>query len=319
MYDTSRPRVYSAAELETRQLILHVRKRKWRYLVIAVLLGSYFFYLFKYEILEYSSTASFIINDHSNVITSLGIENFSTGDNYNRIYELINSAATQRYLIKKFNLIHHYGIDTTREFYYQKAIETIRSHISVAKTPFNTITVTVHDRYRYLPADMANEIVSYVENLNQNYFLNTLRTRVQLTEAYVAQLEKDNRQKSIAVDSMIRNLNKIITSGRVSEQAGYNLLGQQERLNDIIVSYRQSSTELMNSQKMHNLALQAMNFQSFPTITVLQTAMPAFRSIVYKALLYSMGAMIAVFLLLVLQGYFFMQYKDYIRLILTGK
>lgn len=319
MFDTTRPKVYSQSELETRNLILHVRSRKWRYLFIILIMGGYFFYLFKNNILQYSSTATFIVNDRSVIATSLGLEGLSTSENFVRVYELANSLKTQTHLINKFGLLKHYGIDTTKEFYMQKAIAKIRSKIVVAKSPMNTISVTVKDHHRYLTAEMANEIVSYIEKLNHDYYVNNIRQRLRISKGLTDQFEKDSYVKTAAIDTLIRKLNLLITSGKVNQQTSYELLAHQQKLSEIIGNFKNSSTELLTTQKMYAQALQALNFQNFPTTTLIQQAMPAFRSISYSAALYSLGAMIAVFLLLVMQAYFYMSYKHYITLIFTGR
>ena len=47
--------------------------------------------------------------------------------------------------------------------------------------------------------------------------------------------------------------------------------------------------------------------------------MPAFRSNLLKAIVYSVLIMVLVIMLLVLQAYFKLVYKDYLVLIYTGK
>jgi capsular polysaccharide biosynthesis protein len=319
MTDSSLPRVYSPAELETRNLILHVRSRRWRYLIIAIIMGIYFFWFFRFKILEYSSTATFIVNDRTLMATALGLESISIDETFSRIFELSNSNQTQTHLIKKFKLLEQYGIDTTKEFYMQKAIATIRSKISVAKSPMNTISITVRDPHRYLAADMANEIVAFIEKSNHDYFVNIVQSRLKLSQGYTNQLEKQNNEKIVAIDSVIKKLNDFVLRSNAKESVNSEILANQQRLSAIIGGFSNSTNELLNVQKMYALSLQALNFQDYPTTTVVQQAMPAFRSINYSAALYSGGAMIAVCLLLVVQAYFFMSYKHYITLLLTGR
>jgi hypothetical protein len=195
----------------------------------------------------------------------------------------------------------------------------VRANIQAVKSPSNVISVTVTDRYRYLPAEMANEIVDFVEKLNHDYYLDNIRKRLEISKSFTQQIEKENNMKTVIIDSVITQLNRLVTSGRVNQQTSYDLLLQQQKLSQVIGIFESSTNDLVNSQKLYTQALQALNFQTFPTITVLQTAMPAFRSIAYSAILYSAGSMVAVFLILVIQAYFYMQYKDYITLMLTGK
>jgi hypothetical protein len=316
-------KVYSGSADETRALILHIRKRKWRYLILMLIAGAYSFYLLKYRILEYSSTATFFVNDNSIISSSTlelkALESISTVDNFNRIYQLINSAPTQKHLIEKFHLLQHYGIDSTKEFSFQKAAARLRSQIEVKKNPYNAISVTVKDRYRYLSSEMANEIVDFLEKLNQEFYLNNIQKKVQISQAYVAQLERDNAVKSTGVDSLILKINHLLSSGHLSERSSFDLIIQQQKLSQLITTFQASANELINSQKLYNLSLQALNFKSFPTITILQSAMPPYRSTAITALMYSTIIMLLVFSLLVFQAYLVMLYKDYFRLVFTGK
>lgn len=319
MTDNSLPRVFTRAELETRNLILYIRSRKWRYLLIILLMGAYFFYLFKFKILEYKATATFIVNNKNEIATALGLESLSSTDNFIRIHELVNSIQTQIHLIKKFNLIQHYDIDSTKEFYLQKAIAKIRSKIVVARSPLNTISVTVKDPHRYLTSEMANEIVRHVEKLNHDYYVTIIQQRLNISLAFTNQIEKDNSLKTATIDTLIKKINILISSGKGNEQTNYDLLVQQQRLNEIALSFENSAEELVNTRKMYAMALEALNLQKLPTTTLVQEAMPAFRSLGYTAALYSAGAMIVVFFFLVIQGYFWLSYKHYFILMITGR
>ena len=321
---TSTPNLnLSRSEYETRLMIRHFKKRKWRYLLIILLFGVYSFYLFKFRLLEYSSTASFLVNDN-NIVSPLSLDlkdlqDRSTSNNFIRIYELINSAATQKHLIEKFDLLKHYGIDSTKEFAYQQAVEKIRSNISVSKSPFNTISVTVHDRYRYLAADMANEIVDFLETLNENLYINNMKNKIQVSGAYVEQVKKDNIQKSIAIDSLIHKLNKLFLLINKDDKSKYDLLTNQQTLSTVVNNFQNSTNDLLNSEKLYNISLQALNFKSYPIITIIRIAMPAPRSIALTSMLLSIGIMAASALILILQAYLFIHHRNFIEMLLNEK
>jgi hypothetical protein len=322
MNEPSSSKYISRSDYETRALIRHVKKRKWRYLLIILFFGAYSFYLFKFQLLEYSSTASFIVNGHS-VVYPLSedlkeINGLQTSENFNRVYELINSAATQKHLIEKFQLLKHYGIDSTKEFAYQQAVDKIRSKITVSKSPFNTISVMVHDHYRYLAADMANEIVKFLEELNEELYINDMQKRLRISEAYLDHVKQDNLKKSILIDSLIYKLNLLYLNNK-DKKTDFDLLTHQQQLSSIVNYFQSSSHELENSQKLYNLSLQALNFKSYPTITMLRTAMPAPRSLAVTSALLSIGIMIATAMLLILQAYLFIHYRDFLQMIITEK
>ena len=94
---------------------------------------------------------------------------------------------------------------------------------------------------------------------------------------------------------------------------------QQQQLNEIISIYKSSSEELINSQKLYNLSLQALNFKDFPAITVVRNAMPAATSKAVTAALLSIGIMILTAMLLLLQAYLYLHYKEYVHLMFFEK
>ncbi len=303
---------------ETQVLIRHIRKKKWKYIIIVVVSGLFSFYIIKFLLFEHSSTASFFVNDRD-VINNTSQENLPYGDNLNRIFQMANSTQTHIHLINKFKLYEHYKIDSTKEFHLQSAIECIRSKIDVKKNPYNAIIVTVRDRNRVQAADMANEIVAYIEKLNQDYFIKNLQNSVKLSQAYLSQLEQESRQKSMLIDSLIKDINRTINSGHISNAILYYLLMQQHKLSEIVGEFEASSNEILNANKLYSLSLQTMNFNNFPTISVIQTAMPDLKTGNLNALLLSLLVMILLFLFLIIQAYFIIHYNGYLNLLLTGK
>lgn len=308
----------SPTGIETMELIQHLWKMKWKYLVIVLLTGFLSFYFFKFHILEYSATSSFFVNDHS-VINSTSLENLPYGDNLNRIFQMVNSTQSHIHLIKKFDLYNHYGVDTTKEFHLQVAIVKIRSKIEVKKNPYNTITVTVKDRDRFLASELANEVVAFIEKSNQKFYIKNIQNTVELTQAYLIQLEQESKIKSVGINSLIKDINNIINRGQNTNADLYYLLLQQQKLSESVSIFQTSVNDIFNAHKLYNLSLQTMNFNNFPTVSIIQTAMPDFKTSTIKAMLYSILIMILVFLILVLQAFYLLHYKDYLILIFKRK
>jgi hypothetical protein len=121
------------------------------------------------------------------------------------------------------------------------------------------------------------------------------------------------------IESIIERMNELAVRSKADDQTRFQLLSHQVALGEIINLYKTSTNDLITSQKMNAMALQALNFQTFPTTTTVQEAMPAVRSTNYTAAMFSMGAMVAVILLLVMQAYFYLSYKHYITLMITGR
>ncbi len=307
----------SQSFIETKKLIGYLRKRLWRYLSIIFLAGILSFYYLNFQFLEYSATSSFFVNDLSSV-NNTPLENLPYGDNLNRNFQMVNSTRIQMHLIKKFNLCNHYGIDTTKEFYLQNAIGKIRSKIEVKKNPYNAIIVAVKDKDQFLSVDMANEVVSFIDKLNQEYYIKQIQNTIQLSQAYLVQLEQENKIKSSGIASIINDINTIIKSERINNANLYYLLLQQQKLSELVSVFQTSVNDIFNANKLYNLSLQTMNFNNFPTVSIIQTAMSTTNSMTFRAILFSTLIMMFVFLFLVFQAYFLLHYKDYLILLFTG-
>jgi hypothetical protein len=59
------------------------------------------------------------------------------------------------HLISKFDLYRLYGVDTTREFYYERTIRNVRNNIKIIRDQYNLVSVTYADVHRYHAAEIA--------------------------------------------------------------------------------------------------------------------------------------------------------------------
>jgi hypothetical protein len=129
-------------------------------------------------------------------------------------------------------------------------------------------------------------------------------------------MKTDNDQKSRSLDSLIRQMRGLIASS--SERTLPFWLEEQDKLSHILSNIDNSTNELVSSQRLYNLALQAMAQKDFPAITIVMKAMPESRSNAYKAIIYSSLICLALCSILVLQAYFRLEYANYWKLILAN-
>ncbi len=322
MYNNQNDIQIKNARSESDQLLLQLAKKKWKYLSYSLFIGIFCSIIFKLFILEYDSTGSFYVNDMSVMSSSnvdlKGFENIAPNENILRIFQLINSSRVRQHLIKKFNLIQHYRIDTALEFYNQKTEKILSGNILAKKTPFNTITITVTDKYRYLCSEMVNEIMSYVDEINNEYYINNVTQKLKISESYLANIQRDNQAKSKSIDSLVAEMRLLAKSGIKSSKPLY-MEQQEERLSSLINELVFSTHDLINSQKLYNLALEALNQKNNKTITVIENGIPAYRSTVYRAVLYGSLISVAVFCFLILRIYILMHYKKELELFFSNK
>ncbi len=307
---------------ESNLLLLHLAKKKWKYFTVSLIFGIFCSIIFKLFILQYESTGSFYVNDMSVMSSSnvdlKGFENIAPSENILRIFKLVNSSYVRQHLIKKFDLVHHYNIDTTREFYNQKTEKILSENILAKKTPFNTITITVTDKYRYLCADMVNEIIVFIDEMNKAYYINNVTQKLKISESYLANIQKDNLVKSKNIDSLLNEMHRLANLGSKSSSTFY-ILQQEERLSTLVNELYYSTRDLINSQKLYNLAIEALNQKNNKTLTIIENGIPAYRSTIYQAVLYGCLISITVFCLLIFRAYFNIHYKKELELFFSIK
>lgn len=306
-------------QVETHEILSYALKRKWKYLLILAISFAAFSYLLKFKILDYSSTASFFVND-MDVLSSPQVDikafsNLNSGDNFGRVYQQVTSTTMKIHLINKFNLARHYGIDTTKEFHLQQTINELSHHLYVSKTNFNTINVTIKDKYRYFAPDIANEVLNYLNEMNQDYYVDVLKLKARVSKAYLEQLKGDNLILKGRLDSIIGSLTRI----SAIDSRGENFWSDQRfRFNQLSDKIENSTNELLSSQRLYNLSLEAMANKDFPAITKIDLAMPQANSNIFLAVGLALLSTIALGFLILFRIYFKLQYGPTIQHVLKS-
>ena len=159
--------------------------------------------------------------------------------------------------------------------------------------------------------------MKYLDELNRDYYAKNIERKLKISEAFLIEIKKDNTAKSRSIDSLLSEMHKLTTLANRSTTSSISMLELEQRLGILINELSNSTHDLMNSQKLYNLSLQALNQKNYNTITVVQSAMPAPKSNIYIALLYGGLISIAVFFLLILRIHIKLFYSDHMNLLFT--
>ncbi len=308
----------------TDDMLLELSKRKWRYIFLLLFCGGVSFWLLKYRIFTYSSSASFYMSE-SSAGTNVGQnqefrmpEVLHSNEQYNRAYQLINSSKIHEHLIRKFNLLKHYGIDTTREFYFEEAIAVLSSRIQVKKSPFNMISVSVSDAHRYLAADIANEIVVYLDQMNKNLLINSMKQRLGVYETLVKNTQNDNSIRTALFNKQLADLNLLLSRLEKQSTNSMGVLELQSRLSQLIASMERSTDDLMRMKVFYSLALQSVQEKNLPSVIIVQKARPSHQSLGWQSLTISFLIMLLVLTGIIYSVYLKLRYKNYFQVLLAN-
>ena len=85
-----------------------------------------------------------------------------------RMIQILESDEIRKRVIKKFDLLNHYKIDSTKQFFRDKLHKMFAKATSFKVTKFSSISISVLDRDPQIAADIANEIVSLIDTVINN-------------------------------------------------------------------------------------------------------------------------------------------------------
>lgn len=298
-------------------------KRKWLYLFLILFSGAFSFWLMKFQLFEYSSQASFYISDNS-VGASLGQneelkfnDGVNLGEQFNRAYLLVNSTEVYNHLIKKFNLIKHYQIDTTKEFYYEKALDKLSKSILIKKTPYNLIAVTVSDKYRYMAADMANEILAYLDKVNKSIAVKSLNRKLELYSRMIKNTQVDNEAKTTLFNNQMTEMNHLLSRLEKQPTNSIAVLDLQSKLSGLMNAVDNSTNELIRMRLFYSLAVQSIQENNLPSVIVVKEARPSHQSIGWQSLLASGLIMLLLLSTIIFSVYFKLRYHHYFQILMS--
>ncbi len=310
--------------VSTHDILTAFSKRKWLYLGILLFCGALSFWVLKYKLFTYTSQASFYMSEGSGG-ASIGQNqeyNFDGGINaneqFNRAYQLVNSTQVYDHLIKKFDLVKHYELDTTDEFYYEAALAELSGSIVIKKTPFNQIAVFVSDKHRYLAAEMANEILRYCDEVNKKLIMNSMNQKLELYDLMLRKAQEDNDSRTAFFKSEMNDLNSIMSRLERQPVNSMALLDLQSRLGGLITSVESSTEELIRMKVFYSLAVQSIKEKNLPTVVVVKKARPSHRSIGWQSVLVCGMIMLLVLSCIIYSIYFKLRYKNYLHVLMSN-
>jgi capsular polysaccharide biosynthesis protein len=108
------------------------------------------------------STGKALLNEYNDFL-KIGEE-----EELEHMMQILESNEIKVRVIKKFNLISHYEIDTSNEKHYASLMKKYDGNIESEITKFSSIRISVMDENPQMAADIANEIASLIDTVMNN-------------------------------------------------------------------------------------------------------------------------------------------------------
>jgi uncharacterized protein involved in exopolysaccharide biosynthesis len=150
---------------------------KWRkplLIVMAIaMFGSWFFSLpwfitpkFKSTVILFPASTSSISKALLNEQSSKGqdITAFGEDDQAEQLLQILNSNRIRDRIVKQYDLMRHYGIDSTSDTKYSRLFKEYDYNITFRRTEFMAVQISVYDTDPQTAANIANSIASLLDS-----------------------------------------------------------------------------------------------------------------------------------------------------------
>ena len=151
---------------------------KWRkpllVVMLAALVGSWFFSLPWFITPKYKSTVILFPAGANSVSKALlsdqqakgqDLVAFGEDEQAEQLMQILNSNKIRDRIIRKFNLMEHYGIDSSARYKFSRLFDQYERNIKFRRTQFMAVQITVFDQDPQMAADIANNIAELLDTV----------------------------------------------------------------------------------------------------------------------------------------------------------
>lgn len=223
---------------------------KWRkplfIVMVIAIVGSWFFSSpwfitpkFKSTVIMFPASSSSIsrslLNEQS--LKGQDITSFGEDDQAEQLLQILNSNMIRDRIMRRFDLMKHYDIDSTSDIKYFRLFREYDNNITFRRTEFMAVQITVYDKDPQVAADIANTIASLLDSAKNDMMRQRSVKGFQVVEAEYNAMKAE---KDKIVDSLV-------TLGSLGV---YDVENQSQVLN------QQFAISIMNGNKAAQAALQ---------------------------------------------------------------
>jgi uncharacterized protein involved in exopolysaccharide biosynthesis len=223
---------------------------KWRkplfIIILVAVAGSWFFSLpwfitpkFKSTVIMFPASSSSIskslLNEQS--VKGQDITAFGEDDQAEQLLQILNSNKIRDRVMRKFDLMRHYDIDSTSDVKFSNLFKEYDHNITFRRTEFMAVEISVYDKDPQMAADIANTIASLLDSAKNDM----MRQRS----------VKGFRVVESEYNSMKAEQNKIVDSLITIGSLGVNDVEYQSQ-----VLNQQFAISIMNGNRTAQAALQ---------------------------------------------------------------
>ena len=199
-------------EFDSSNLVIFLYKwRKPLFIVmVAAVVGSWFFSLPWFITPKYKSTVILYPAGSSSISKALlgekagkneDLTAFGEDEQAEQLLQILNSNKIRDKVIWKFNLMQHYGIDSTSKIKFSKLFKEYENNISFRRTEFMAVQISVYDEDPQMAADIANTIAALLDSTKNDMQRQRSVAGFRVVEAEYKALQGE---VNLIVDSLVK-------------------------------------------------------------------------------------------------------------------
>jgi uncharacterized protein involved in exopolysaccharide biosynthesis len=187
---------------------------KWRKPLFIILVASIFFSWFFsgpwFITPKYKATVILFPTSNNSVSKSLFSERggkgsdlmeFGEDEQAEQLLQILNSNRIRDRIIRKFNLMQHYDIDTSSKYKNSILFKEYERNISFRRTEYMAVQISVYDQDPQMAADIANTIAELIDSTKNDMQRQRAGKGFQIVEAEYKTLQED---VNATVDSLVK-------------------------------------------------------------------------------------------------------------------
>jgi len=211
----------------------------------------------------------------------------------NRILTLAESRELETYIVTKYNLYDHYEIDKDDPLAPYEVSEAFKDYIRATKTSNSMITVSVMDKDKQLAADIANDILVKLDEMNKNLMMSKKRSLTKMYEEKVQEREK--------VVTALRDSLHNVLQANPDDTITANLM-------DVLIE--RAVRQYASVKRIFDEHLTVVN-QEFSSLYVIETAVPAVKRTKPVRSLIVISTVLLSFLAMLMLAVFIEKFKHF--------
>lgn len=138
----------------------------------------------------------------SAIVYPVNLNSYSIETRADQLLQLLESNSIRDSLVKRFDLVHHYGIDTASPPGRTWLRDLYKERVEIGKTRFESVEIEVTDEDPVLARDMVNEILRQVDLLNRRLMHANAREVLTIMERTLAVLKERSDSVAARLDTL---------------------------------------------------------------------------------------------------------------------